>query len=124
MTIQRDTADRITSRCQGFVTSSRPHETASFRGLPRERRANLRKMMIAVPNRVILERELSRKRRIRVQGERSCCIELVIGQGADRRGSGCAVGTEELECICLAHALVLLCMLGIDVRNDVPRYAG
>src|SRR5438552_1903665 len=42
-------------------------------------------MMVAVPDRVILEHELARDRRVRVERRRRRAIELLVAQCADRR---------------------------------------
>jgi hypothetical protein len=80
--------------------------------------------MIAVPHSVILEKELARKGSIGVQRDRRSAIQLRVGEGADRRRGCPAVALEQIQRRVFCRGILLPEVLGIDLVDSVPGYAG
>src|SRR5204863_9048866 len=76
-------------------------------------------MMIAVPNRMILEEELAAERSIGVQRHRHCTIEIFVAQSPDRRRGRRAIALQKFERLALRDARVLPRVPGVDVVDDV-----
>src|SRR5579859_6605521 len=77
-------------------------------------------VVIAVSNRMILQHELTRQRRIGVERYRRGPIELLVAERANRGRRGRAVATQQRERLILRHAVELLRVNGVQVMDHVP----
>jgi hypothetical protein len=80
-------------------------------------------MVIAVPNRVIFEHELARKRRVRVERYWGGSIELVIAQGADRGRGGGTVPSKQVERRFFRRLVILLGVTSVHLMDVIPRHS-
>ena len=65
--------------------------------LPAKRRFDLRQVMIAVPQRVILDEKLARERSVTIERNGRRAIQFLIAQSSNRSRSRRAVRREESE---------------------------
>src|SRR6187431_1071301 len=81
-------------------------------------------MMVTVTNRVILQKELARQRRVGIERDRSRPIELFVAERTNRSGGCRTVETQQVERRVLRDRGVRLGVRGIDVVDDVPGHTG
>src|SRR5512143_2322836 len=77
------------------------------RQLALERRTDLGEVVIAVPHGVVLEHELARERRVRIERERGGTVELLVAQRPDRGGGGRGVAPQQVQRRLLRDGVVL-----------------
>jgi len=93
------------------------------RTLTFQRSANARQVVIAVADGVVLQHELARDRRIRIERRLSGAIELFVRERADRRGGG-AVAPQQISSLAdrphMTRAYPLVRATCSCVRRQVP----
>src|SRR5262245_13307752 len=83
----------------------------------RERGANPRQMVIAVPNGVVLQHELAGERGVGIERDRRRSVQLIVGQLANRRRGRRAVAAEQIQRRLFRHRVVLARVMGVDVAD-------
>ena len=90
----------------------------------RERATDAGRVVVAVPHRVILEKELAGERRVGVERYRRGAVELRVLQPADGGRGKLAVPTKQLDRLLARGVGVLAGMGGVDVVDGVPGHPG
>ena len=88
-----------------------------------QRPADPDKVVIAVPNRVVLEHELAGERRIGVERHGGGPIELLVAESPDRSRGCRAVAPKQIERRVSRNGVVLSCVPGIHLVDDVPGHS-
>src|SRR5262245_66491023 len=101
--------------------SSDPAERGFGRLL--QRLANLVGVVVAMPNRMVLEEELAGERGIGVERDRSGAIQLLIAESPDGGRSCGAIAPQQVERRLLGDRVVLLGVLRVDRVDVVPAHA-
>src|SRR5437868_8006339 len=114
-----------------FFFSSRRRHTRSKRDWSSDvcssdlnRLLDTRQVVPTVPQRVVLNDELSGNRRAEAQREWCGLVQLIVGKLTNSSGSGAAVAAQEFQRSGLRHACLLASMIGVQVRNNIPCYFG
>ena len=81
-------------------------------------------MVVAVPHRVILQKELASERRVGVERDRRGAVELRVLQPADGGGGEPAVPAKQLDRLLARGLGVLAGMSGVDLVHGVPGHPG
>src|SRR5215469_16845712 len=82
------------------------------------------KMMVTVPHRMILQKELATERSITVERHRGGVVQLFGGKGPNCRGRSRAVDFQERERDFFEDIVVLFRMVTVDRIDRAPRHTG
>jgi hypothetical protein len=78
--------------------------------------------METVPKRVVLDEELRRKRRLRVERDQRCGVQLFVRERTDRVGCRFAITAQESKRFRFPHSTVLLSVLRIHMGHCIPSH--
>src|SRR2546430_17144115 len=105
---------------------SRTSDTASKMRrpwLPFQRCADLRQVMEAVPQRMVLDEKLRGERRVPIEGYRGGAIQLVVGEPTNGFRCGLRVPAKEVERVAFRDGAVLAGVFRDDAGPAIPRDA-